>query len=164
MTTTSIELRLVYITTGSLVEARHIGNTLVEERLAACANIFPQMESVYRWKNELQHDQEVVLIAKTDLKLVDRLTERVKELHSYECPCVVALPADGGNPDYYAWLAGEIEAGDSREALNAGNRTDDNATANMESDSGTGSTQTRTDSLPTSRGQTGPVRGDGNND
>ena len=99
----------VYITVGSLDEARTIGGKLVEEHLAACANILPQMESVYRWKEKIQHDEEIVLIAKSDYSRLEALTNRVKALHSYECPCVVALPIEGGNPDYFQWLSDQLE-------------------------------------------------------
>ncbi|MCC5925831.1 MAG: divalent-cation tolerance protein CutA [Bacteroidetes bacterium] len=102
----------VYITTGSLQEARTIGAVLVEERYAACANILPQMESVYRWKGEIQYDQEVVLIAKTDRARIEDLTKRVKELHSYDCPCVVSLPVDGGNPEFFEWLSEQLKPED----------------------------------------------------
>lgn len=98
----------VYITTGTLEEAREIGGKLVEEHLAACANLLPQMESIYSWKGEIHRDQEVVLIAKTNSTLLKSLTDRVKELHSYECPCVVAIPVDGGNPDYFSWLSDQL--------------------------------------------------------
>lgn len=97
----------VYITTASIEEARHIGRRLVEERLAACGNILPGMESVYRWQGGVETASETVLIAKTRAALVDPLTARVRELHSYECPCVVALPIAAGNPAYLRWLGAE---------------------------------------------------------
>jgi periplasmic divalent cation tolerance protein len=98
---------LIYMTAGSEQEAKGLGRTLVEERLAACANVLPGMTSIYWWEGQAQHDQEVVLIAKTRADLVDALTERVLELHSYSCPCVVALPIEGGNPAFLQWIVDE---------------------------------------------------------
>jgi periplasmic divalent cation tolerance protein len=97
----------VYMTASSPEEARRIGRALVEERLAACANILPGMTSFYRWQGMVDEGQETVLIAKTRMELVDSLTARVKTLHSYSVPCVVALPIVGGNPDFLQWIAEE---------------------------------------------------------
>jgi periplasmic divalent cation tolerance protein len=101
--------RFVYMTAGSREEARRIGRTLVEERLAACVNILDGMNSLYWWQGAVQDEQETVLIAKTRAELLERLTERVKSLHSYSCPCVVALPIEGGNPAFLQWIAEETE-------------------------------------------------------
>jgi len=100
------DARFVYMTASGTAEARTIGRALVEERLAACVNILPGMASLYWWEGAVREDEETVFIAKTREHLVDALTERVGELHSYDCPCVVALPIVGGNPAYLAWLAG----------------------------------------------------------
>ena len=99
--------RIVYLTAGSAEEARAIGRALVDERLAACVNILDPMTSLYRWEGELCEDRETVLIAKTRAELVDALTERVVALHSYDCPCVAALPIVGGNARFLDWIAGE---------------------------------------------------------
>lgn len=97
----------VYITAKDRAEARAIGEKLVNERLAACVNILDGMESVYRWKGQVESAGEAVLIAKTREDLVAKLTERVKALHSYDCPCIVALPITGGNPDFLDWIENE---------------------------------------------------------
>ena len=97
----------VYITTESLDEALAIGKALVEERLAACANVLEGVHSIYWWQGAVQEDREALLILKTRAALMDRLIERVKALHSYDCPCVVALPIEAGNPDYLAWVEKE---------------------------------------------------------
>ena len=102
------QYRLVYMTAGSREEAETIADTLVEERLAACVNVIGGMMSVYRWEGAARHDQEVVLIAKTTMARLDALTERVRDLHSYECPCIVALPVDGGNPAFLEWISDQI--------------------------------------------------------
>jgi periplasmic divalent cation tolerance protein len=102
-----MELRLVYITAADLDEAKRLASALVAERLAACANILPGMQSCYWWEGAVQHEQEVVLIAKTRAARLDALIARVRALHSYSCPCVVALPITEGDPDYLAWIAAE---------------------------------------------------------
>lgn len=101
---------IVYITTADKIEALQIGRTLVEERLAACANVFDGMTSVYHWEGNIEESGEAVLIAKTRADLVDAVIERVKTLHSYTCPCVVGWPIERGNADYLDWIAGETRA------------------------------------------------------
>ena len=98
---------MVYMTAADEDEARRIGRALVEEKLAACVNVIPGMRSIYRWRGEVHDDREVVVIAKTREALVEALVARVKELHSYDCPCVVALPIVAGNPDFLAWIEAE---------------------------------------------------------
>ena len=98
---------VVYITTGDGAEARRIGRALVNARLAACANIFEGVTSVFHWEGEVQEDSEAVLIVKTRSELVDSVIERVRELHSYECPDIVAAPIAQGNPDYLDWIGHE---------------------------------------------------------
>jgi periplasmic divalent cation tolerance protein len=99
--------RLIYVMVDRAPTALAIGRTLVAERLAACANLLPGVTSVYRWQGAIEEAGEVVLVLKTRAALVERLTARVKELHPYEVPCVVALPILGGNPDYLRWIEQE---------------------------------------------------------
>jgi periplasmic divalent cation tolerance protein len=101
---------LAYITCPDIEEARRIGRTLVLERLAACVNILPKMESFYWWEGKLENDQETVLIAKIRDESRAALLERVVELHPYDTPCVLFIPVTGGNPEYLDWLARESEA------------------------------------------------------
>lgn len=98
---------LVYMTASDKAEAQRIGRALVEERLAACANILDGMTSIYRWQDEVCEDSETVLIAKTTEAQATALTERVKALHSYDCPCVVTLPVSGGNHAFLDWIAAQ---------------------------------------------------------
>ena len=100
---------LVYMTAGSAEEARLIGEALVAEQLAACVNLIDGMTSLYRWEGEIRHDTETVLIAKTTERLVVALTDRVKALHSYECPCIVALPIGGGSVDFLDWISNQVK-------------------------------------------------------
>jgi periplasmic divalent cation tolerance protein len=98
---------LVYMTAGSMDEARTIGKELVSNRLAACVNIIDNMNSLYWWKGEIQDDREAVLIAKTKESLVPELIDKVKSIHSYECPCIVTFPIKEGNPPFLEWIAAE---------------------------------------------------------
>ncbi|KAA0572711.1 divalent-cation tolerance protein CutA [Azospirillum sp. Sh1] len=101
------DLVFAYITAGSKEEALRIGRALVEERLAACANVLDGMTSVYRWNGAVEQADEAVLIAKTRSSLFDRLAARVRELHSYDSPCVVELALGRGDPGYLDWLRAE---------------------------------------------------------
>lgn len=103
-------LRLIYITTKNREEARTIGAALVREKLAACVNILDGMESMYHWKGNIESDKECILIAKTTQHNVIRLTKRVKELHSYEVPCVISfdLAEQEGNEEYLNWLMDSV--------------------------------------------------------
>ncbi len=99
--------RLIYVTASNFEEAKSIGRKLVEERLVACVNILPHMSSIYRWQGKVEEAEEVVMIAKTTDQMLEGAIVRAKELHSYECPCVVAVPIVAGNPDFLAWISGE---------------------------------------------------------
>jgi periplasmic divalent cation tolerance protein len=101
-----------YVTCSSREEALAIARRLVEERLAACGNVISGMESVYRWEGSIHQEAEAVLILKTRPELVDRVTERVRALHGYACPCVAALPVIGGNPAYLDWIRAETASAD----------------------------------------------------
>lgn len=103
-----MDIKLIYITVGTLSEAQKIGRTLVEERRVACVNIINAVSSIYWWEGKIQNDQEVILIAKTIQGLVPEVIDRVKELHSYVCPCIVALPIDAGNPAFLDWVEREV--------------------------------------------------------
>ncbi len=99
--------QLVYVTTGSLEEARRIGRALVEERLAAAVNIITGVTSIYRWHGAIHEAHEVVVVAKTRRERLGALTARVREMHAYECPGVVAIPVAGGSEPYLRWIAAE---------------------------------------------------------
>jgi periplasmic divalent cation tolerance protein len=95
---------ILYITASSTVEAKIIAQILIEERLIGCANIFNQVTSIYRYQDDIKEEQEVILIAKTIHTNIETIIKRVKELHSYECPCIITLPITKGNPEYLSWL------------------------------------------------------------
>jgi periplasmic divalent cation tolerance protein len=98
---------LIYVTAGSGEEARELARALVEERLAACANVLGDIRSFYWWEGKVRDDGEVALILKTRDALVEKVTRRITELHSYSVPCVVALPITAGNPDFLDWIVNE---------------------------------------------------------
>lgn len=102
----------VYVTAPDKAAACDIGRALVEARLAACANVLDGMTSVYRWQGRVQEDSEAVLIAKTREELVPALTAKVRALHSYECPCIVALPVVGGSQAFIDWIEAETAPSD----------------------------------------------------
>jgi len=102
-----MSIRFVYVTTSSEEEAARIGKTIVEQRLAACANVIKSMRSFYWWEGAVQDDNESILILKTKEELVGKLVEAVKSLHSYDVPCVVTLPVMEGNLDFLKWVKEE---------------------------------------------------------
>jgi periplasmic divalent cation tolerance protein len=106
----SQEFRILYITAANFDEAAKLARGLVEARLAACANILGEIRSVYWWQGKIEEGGEVALIAKTRADLVEECIAKVKELHSYSCPCVIALPIMEGNPPYLEWLAAETKS------------------------------------------------------
>ena len=99
-----MQYSLVYVTTGSLEEASKLAREIVGAKLAACANILGEIKSVYWWEGKLEEGREAALIFKTRSDLVEALTAKIKELHSYSCPCVVALGIEGGNTDFFRWI------------------------------------------------------------
>jgi periplasmic divalent cation tolerance protein len=94
---------IIYITAGDLKEARKIGRILVEEHLAACANIFP-ITSIFRWKGNIDEANEFGIIVKTRTDKMKDIEKRVKEIHSYEVPCVVSFKIEDGSIDYLKWI------------------------------------------------------------
>ncbi|ATZ61790.2 MAG: divalent-cation tolerance protein CutA [Methanosarcinales archaeon Met12] len=98
---------MIYITTRNLGEAKRIARTLVEKRLAACVNVFP-ITSIYHWDG-IQEDAEVALIVKTTRGNVKKIEECVKELHSYEMPCIISFAIDGGSEEFLKWVRDEMK-------------------------------------------------------
>lgn len=99
----------VYVTTPTREQAERIARAVVDERLAACANILPHMTSVYRWGGAVQCESEVVLLFKTVNSRYAELVAKVKALHPYECPCVVMLPIAGGSAQFLNWVNVETQ-------------------------------------------------------
>lgn len=97
----------VYATFSDADEAARVARTLVEERLAACANILAPCTSIYRWQGAVEEAQEVPTLFKTQAALADRLIARIAELHSYDVPAAVVWPIATALPAYAEWVAAE---------------------------------------------------------
>jgi periplasmic divalent cation tolerance protein len=101
--------RLVLTTCASIEEARRISNALVEGRLAACVNIVPQIESVYRWEGKVEITTEWLLVIKTTAPVFARLRSALNELHSYDLPECIALNIEDGSLPYLEWIGQSVE-------------------------------------------------------
>jgi periplasmic divalent cation tolerance protein len=100
--------KLVWTTAGSAEEARKIAHALVDGRLAACVNIVPQIQSVYRWKEKVEEAEEWLLLIKTTDEAFGRVRDRIKQIHSYELPEAIAFEIQDGSPEYLQWIAESI--------------------------------------------------------
>jgi len=98
---------VVYTTINNAKNAKKIARALVEEKLVACVNIFPRVESIYRWKGKIEKDREYILLAKTTDKQIKKTIQRIKELHTYELPDIIVLPIIGGLKEYLNYLVDE---------------------------------------------------------
>jgi periplasmic divalent cation tolerance protein len=98
-------IAVVLVTCPRGPAAERIARTLVSERLAACANAVPGLTSTYRWEGKVCRDAEVLLIIKTRRRLLPGLIDRIKALHPYSVPEIIALPLVGGSPAYLGWVA-----------------------------------------------------------
>ena len=98
------KLRVILATTGSEEQAVSIARVLVGEKLAACVNVVGPIRSIYRWRDAVEDDREFLLIVKTRATLYIKVETRIRELHTYEVPEVLALTADRGSPPYVKWL------------------------------------------------------------
>ena len=97
----------VYITAKDEAEARRIARAAVEERLAACANLLGGVESIYWWEGAVCEEDEAALVLKTSEARKAQLIRRIRELHSYDTPCIVCLPIADGNPEFLTWIRNE---------------------------------------------------------
>ncbi len=102
---------VVYVTAGSPAEAERVARALVEERLAACVNRVAPVQSIYRWKGKVEQSEEQLLIIKTRSTLFTALEKRVRELHSYSVPEIIALPIIDGSDGYLKWLGEQVGGG-----------------------------------------------------
>ena len=99
---------VVLSTCASAEEAQRMARALVEKRLAACVNVMPGIRSVYRWKDAIEDEEEVLLLIKTSRVLLEELREEIERLHSYEVPEVIALSVVDGSERYLAWMNREL--------------------------------------------------------
>ena len=103
-------VEVVYCTCPDNPTAARIAQALVAERLAACVNLLPGLRSFYRWEGAVHDDPETLLIIKTCLSRIDALTQRIQALHPYDVPEVLAVPANGGLPEYLGWVSDSTRA------------------------------------------------------
>src|SRR5258708_2393073 len=104
------EARIVLTTAGSQEEARKIANALIERRLAACVNIVPQIESIYRWQGKVENATEWLLVIKTRASVFAQVRDAIRELHSYELPECLVLEITDGSTDYLSWIASKVSS------------------------------------------------------
>ncbi len=95
---------IVFITASNEDEAARIARSLVEARLAACVNIIGNIRSIYSWQGKIEDEAEVLMTVKTQRSLFNALSEKVRELHSYSVPEIIAVPIVEGSADYLNWL------------------------------------------------------------
>lgn len=101
------EFRVLFVTTPTKEVSMKIASALVEEKLAACVNILPDATSVYVWEGKVETDEEQLLVIKTTQAKYAALEARVKALHPYDVPEIIALPIEAGLPEYLSWLKEE---------------------------------------------------------
>lgn len=99
---------MIYMTAADRGEALRIGRALVEGKLAACVNVLGEATSIYRWQGAVEEAGEVVLVAKTKAELFGAVRDKVKSLHSYETPCIVAYPMANADAAYLAWIKSSV--------------------------------------------------------
>ena len=99
-----MKIYFIYVTFGSLIEAKKLGKKLVKEKLAACTNIIPTIYSTYVWQNKTMIDKECSMIVKTSKSKVKAAIKFIVKKHSYECPAVSAIPIDFAHKDFQKWI------------------------------------------------------------
>lgn len=104
------EARLVLTTTGSLEGAQRIAHALVEQKLAACVNLIPNLTSIYHWQGATQTTSEVLLLIKTTTEHLTALETALRQLHAYEVPEFLVLPIEGGSQPYLDWLFASVSS------------------------------------------------------
>ena len=100
---------VVLMTAANVAEATKLADMLVGARLAACVQILPRMDSIYRWQGTIHHETEVLLIAKTERSKFEEVEREVRALHSYETPEIIALPITAGSAPYLKWLSASLD-------------------------------------------------------
>lgn len=103
------EFIVVLVTCSSLEEGEKIGNFLVQNKLAACVNLMPGVNSIFFWEKRLSKETEVLLMAKTKKELFEPLAEEVKKLHGYDLPEIIAVPIEAGSKEYLEWIGQETK-------------------------------------------------------
>jgi periplasmic divalent cation tolerance protein len=102
--------RIVFTTAGSEEEAKKIARHIVEQQLAACVNIVPKVESVYRWQGKVESSTECLLLIKTTAEKFPNVRNAIRELHSYDLPECIAIMVEDGSEEYLNWIADSVAA------------------------------------------------------
>lgn len=110
MKTASRQVLVILVTAANQKEAVKIANAMVSANLAACANIVPAIQSIYRWKGKIVKGREILIILKSTKARYPALEQAIKELHSYETPEIIALSVSAGLNRYLAWVANETHS------------------------------------------------------
>ncbi len=99
---------IIYITTSGVSESKKIAKKLLEEKLAACINIIPAIDSIYLWKHEIEQAKESIMVVKTRSAMVEDIIKRVEDIHSYELPCILEIKVGKGSISYLNWMESEL--------------------------------------------------------
>jgi periplasmic divalent cation tolerance protein len=100
---------VVLVTTDGEEQAGKIADLLVNQRKAACVNIVPSVNSTFWWQGKIDSEHEYLLLIKSKASLLPKITELIKQVHSYEVPEIIAVPIVGGNDDYLKWIDDEVQ-------------------------------------------------------
>ncbi|MBF0385486.1 MAG: divalent-cation tolerance protein CutA [Candidatus Omnitrophica bacterium] len=95
---------VIFVTASSKEEAKKIAESLLADKLIACANIIEKVTSIYLWEGKIENSEEVLMVIKTKEELFDKVAAKVKSLHSYSVPEIISLPIEKGNKDYLSWI------------------------------------------------------------
>jgi periplasmic divalent cation tolerance protein len=102
------DVLIILCTCGAKEDALAIGNALVDARLAACVNLLPPVQSIYRWQDKVENAQEILLIVKTTEERFPAVRDRINQLHTYDTPEIIAIPVVNGSDKYLAWLREQV--------------------------------------------------------
>jgi periplasmic divalent cation tolerance protein len=102
------DIVMIFCTCGTHDEALTVAHSLVEARLAACANVLPPVHSIYRWEGNVETADEVLLIIKTTRERFPAVRDRIAQLHTYDTPEIIAVPVLDGSDKYLAWLRDQV--------------------------------------------------------
>ena len=109
------DLLVVFVTVGDEAAAGRIARVIVEERLAACVNIVPSIRSIYHWQGSIEEGGESLLMIKTGRELLEDLKARIREIHPYDLPELIALSVEDGLKEYIGWALGELRVGETKD-------------------------------------------------
>ncbi len=100
---------VIFITAATEKEAKRIANALLTQKKAACVSILPGVDSTFWWKSKIDSAAEVLLVVKTESRLLEATVKLVRKLHSYDVPEIIALPIIGGNEEYLEWISKSLK-------------------------------------------------------